>query len=209
MTDGGGCGCAAEPAGAAAGEIRAAAGDAEVTQRVGRVEALLEQVESLPDPARACALDLLSALLDLYGEGLGRVMRAVTVAHTPGQTALADQFASDDLVSHLLLLHGLHPWDVATRVHAGLERAGTALRGAAVESVEVDDAPGTAASVTVALSAGGGCGSTAETLRGVVEDVVRHAAPEVEHVDVRQAAKPQPLIPVESLTRRVNVWAGS
>ena len=55
------------------------------------------------------------ALLDLYGEGLARIVD-VAVA-TTAAAALAD----DELVAHLLLLHGLHPVPVEERVRGALD----------------------------------------------------------------------------------------
>ena len=49
--------------------------DSEARERVARVEALLDEVEALADPAaRDTALELVQALLDLYGEGLDRIV---------------------------------------------------------------------------------------------------------------------------------------
>ena len=75
---------------------------------------LLEQVEALPDPdARDIATELVQALLDLYGEALARMME-----HVPDAEALAD----DELISHLLMLHGIHPVPLEARVRGALGR---------------------------------------------------------------------------------------
>lgn len=158
-------------------------------ERVARVETLVERVEALPDgEARQAALDLVQALLDLYGTALERILAA---AGAP----LAATLAADDLVGHLLLLHGLHPDDPATRIAAALDRLRPRLRGAEAELVEVRD--GTA---RLRLRPARGGRATA-ALRAVVTEAVRDAAPEVEEVAVAEAAPDPVLIPVASLRR--------
>src|SRR3712207_933528 len=58
-------------------------------------------------------------LLELYGEGLARMMEVVAQGEECERTFKA--FTEDELISHLLLLHGLHPLDVETRVVQALE----------------------------------------------------------------------------------------
>jgi len=59
-------------------------------------------------------MEMVQALLDLYGEGLAR-----TIAPLDAETRRA--VADDELVAHLLLLHDLHPVPVETRVHEARE----------------------------------------------------------------------------------------
>ena len=109
-------------------------------EQIARVEGLLEALERLPDPAaRELATEVLGALLDLYGEGLGRIVE-VLAAHD-GDGALAEQLANDELVAHLLLLHGLHPVPVEERVRGALAEVLPYLEshGGAVELVAVED----------------------------------------------------------------------
>ena len=54
------------------------------------------------------------ALLELYGAGLERIVRQV------GKSS-ASALATDQLVEHLLLVHGLHPVSVEDRVRAALD----------------------------------------------------------------------------------------
>ncbi|GGT20603.1 hypothetical protein ACFFV7_14535 [Nonomuraea spiralis] len=122
--------------------------------RIGRIESLLERAEPP-------AVELAQALLDLYGEGLTRIMAAA-------DDDLAARLADDDVVAHLLLLHDLHPIDVRTRVE-------DALRGTGAEVVSVDGDL-----VRVRLDDGGCCSADA------ARRAVRDAAPEVERVEIVQ-----------------------
>ncbi|HZP40400.1 MAG TPA: NifU family protein [Candidatus Binatia bacterium] len=150
--------------------------DGEVRAEVARAEALLERVEALPDArARATAVDCVEALVRLYGEALARVMR-----HAEG-TPLAGALADDELVSHLLLVHGVHPVDVGTRVARALAEVRPYLRshGGNVELVEIRDG---VARVRLAGSCHG-CPSSRATLRAAIEDAVRRAAPDLDGVE--------------------------
>jgi Fe-S cluster biogenesis protein NfuA len=170
--------------------------DQQARARVQRVGTLLEQVESLPDlAARSMALELVQTCLELYGEGLARVVRHAGGA---GGDALAQALAADELVSHLLLLHGLHPLDARTRIARALQALEPRLRahGASVELLGVEG--GTA---RLRLHVGGGCGSSGATARAAVEDAVAEAAPDVERVEIEEPGPGPALIPAESLFR--------
>jgi hypothetical protein len=83
--------------------------DQMVRERVVQAERALAALEALPDPqSRDVGILAVQALLELYGEGLARM---VGHAARLGGAAIADAFAGDELVSHLLLLHGLEPPD--------------------------------------------------------------------------------------------------
>lgn len=152
--------------------------DSEVRERVAKVESLLAEVESLTDgTARATATDTVGALLELYGEGLARVM-----AHAGRSgTALAERIAGDDLVAHLLLLHGLHPDDVAERVRGALDRVRPHLQahGGDVELLGVADG---AVRLRLDGSVDGSLLSAA-SLQQSIEEAVHEAAPDVDRVE--------------------------
>ena len=156
--------------------------DTDVGERVARVEALLGQIESLPDRvAREAAMEMVQALLDLYGEGLAR-----TIAPLDAETRRA--VADDELVAHLLLLHDLHPVAVETRVHEALEGVRPYLdsHGGGVELMGVEDG-------VVRLRMFGscdGCPSSAMTLKLAIEDAIHKAAPDVVEVEAEGVSAP-------------------
>jgi Fe-S cluster biogenesis protein NfuA/nitrite reductase/ring-hydroxylating ferredoxin subunit len=147
---------------------------------VARIEGVLEDLEALVDPAaRALATEAVQALLDLYGEGLAHIL-----AHVPSPEALLD----DELVAHLLLLHGLHPVPVEQRVLGALDEVRPYLRshGGDVELLGVSDG---VAAVRLHGSCQG-CPSSAMTLKLAVEEAVARAAPDVERVEAEGGAAP-------------------
>ncbi|MCA1005189.1 NifU family protein [Rhodococcus hoagii] len=143
-----------------------------------RIEALLDAASAGGPVARERAEQLVREVVDLYGEALGRVL--TMTARTPG---LVDELARDELVSSVLLVSGLHPHDVETRVRTALDgvRPYLGSHGGDVELVDVTD------DGVVRLRLLGschGCPSSAVTLQLAVEGAVQAAAPETTAIEV-------------------------
>ncbi|HSL00389.1 MAG TPA: NifU family protein [Rubrobacteraceae bacterium] len=163
--------------------------EAGLQERVARVETLLGEIEALEDPnARATAAEMVQVLLELYGEGLARVMEVVAEGEERERAFAA--FAEDELISHLLLLHGLHPLDVQTRVLRALEEVSPYLRshGGGVELLGIE---GGVARVRLQGSCDG-CPSSAVTLKLAIEEAVQKAAPDLEGIEAEGVTDPQP-----------------
>jgi Fe-S cluster biogenesis protein NfuA/nitrite reductase/ring-hydroxylating ferredoxin subunit len=153
--------------------------DREARAAAARVEGLLGEVEAIADPAaRETALAAVQALVELYGEALARV----TARAGP------ESLISDELLSHLLIAHDLHPLPVGERVAAALNEVRPYLEshGGGVDLLGVEDG---VARIRLRGSCEG-CPSSAMTLKLAVEDAVRRAAPEIERVDAEDAASP-------------------
>ena len=158
---------------------------------IGQVEGLLGELESLADPtARDTALETVQAVLELYGSGLERIVESVG----PLQTTT---LASDELVGHLMLLHGLHPVPVEERVRDALEgvRPYLGSHGGDVELIGVIDG---VARVRMQGSCEG-CPASAMTLKLAIEDAVLKAAPDVDAVEAEEegAGAASPLLQIE------------
>ncbi len=147
---------------------------------IERVEGLLEELESVADPAaRDVALEAVQAVLELYGAGLERILDRVGGSD-------ARTLVDDELVEHLLLLHGLHPVAVEERVRAALDNVRPYLgsHGGDVELVRVSDG------VAVVRMQGSceGCPASAMTLKLAIEDAVLKNVPDVERVEAQDDA---------------------
>lgn len=174
-----------------------------------RIDALLEAVGGGAGPAgqaraRERAEELVRVVTDLYGAGLERLLEIVYDSGRLDDELLA-LIAADDLVASLLLVHGLHPYDVRTRVEQALEsvRPYLGTHGGDVELVEVDDAGAVRLRL---LGSCDGCPSSSVTLELAVQDAIEAAAPEVTSIQVETpAARPGAgaLIPVDSLRSRL------
>jgi Fe-S cluster biogenesis protein NfuA/nitrite reductase/ring-hydroxylating ferredoxin subunit len=148
------------------------------------IERLLEEIRasaSLPVWQRVD--ELMRAVVDLYGGGLGRIVSIVDAAGPAGH-GIAQQMADDELVASLLLVHGLHPDDLATRVQKALIRVRPYLgsHGGDVEVVTVDEQAG---GVRLRMTGScDGCPSSIITVKLAVEGAIREMAPEVISVEV-------------------------
>src|SRR5262245_38024060 len=106
-----------------------------------RLETLLREAEGFADPAaQAWTRQVVQAVLDLHGAGLGRLVGHLEAAGSAGAEIL-DACAGDDVVAGLLLLHGLHPLGVEARVRQALDQVRPYLRshGGDVELLGVTD----------------------------------------------------------------------
>jgi Fe-S cluster biogenesis protein NfuA len=162
---------------------------AELDRRLERVDELIQRLEAGADPSvRAATQELVATLMELHGAGLDRML--AMVRQSPDAAGLVQRMAADDLVQNLLLLHGLHPVDVETRVLEALEKTRPYLRshGGNVELVGVD------ADGTVRLRMQGschGCASSAVTLKLAIEKAVLEAAPDVTGIAVETEERPR------------------
>jgi Fe-S cluster biogenesis protein NfuA len=87
-----------------------------------RLQELLEQIQSHPNPAaRALLQECLQSLLAFYGDGLARILKLVQDAGPTGEKIL-ERLMHDHAVSGLLLIHGLHPVALETRLRGALEK---------------------------------------------------------------------------------------
>jgi Fe-S cluster biogenesis protein NfuA len=167
-----------------------------------RIERLLEASAASGPVARERAEELVLLVVELYGAGLERLL---DIAYEAG--ALTDDLlaalAKDDLVSGLLLVHGLHPYGAAERVEQALESVRPYFESHGGDMRLVDMSDGV---VTLQLIGScDGCASSTATLESTVEAAIRAAAPEVMRIDVQSpAAEPaRSVIPVDQLTSRL------
>jgi Fe-S cluster biogenesis protein NfuA/nitrite reductase/ring-hydroxylating ferredoxin subunit len=164
--------------------------DIAARELVGQVEGLLAQLEQLPDRvAREQANDTVAALLDLYGAALERIVEEVAAVDSEGRVAAA--LGEDELVSHVLLLHDLHPQPLEARVQEALDgvRPYLASHGGDVELQGVEDGV-----VRLALQGScSGCPSSTVTLKLAIEDAIQKAAPDVVEIVAAGVAPEAPV----------------
>jgi Fe-S cluster biogenesis protein NfuA len=168
-----------------------------------RIDSLLSALGTSGPVAQQRGEDLVALVTNLYGAGLERLLEVLADAGRLDATAL-DALASDELVSGLLLVHGLHPYDVTTRVAAALDSVRPYLgsHGGDVELLRIDDA----GVVTLRmLGTCDSCPSSTVTLQLAVEGAIQAAAPEITAIEVEPTARSTPgLISVESLRVRLD-----
>ncbi len=153
------------------------ADDKDFRDRVQRIGGLVQEIEAIADPAvRATTKELVQSLMDLHGAALDRTMEIVAQAGDPGME-LIDRLGRDPMVSSVLVLYGLHPEDLDSRVLKAIEKVKPQLRkqGAEVELLELHEGI-----VRLRVQTGEHtCGSTAKTVRATLEGAIYDAAPDL------------------------------
>lgn len=158
--------------------------------RAARIEELIQQVAAFPDPqARATTEELIQTLLGMYGEGLARILELTAQSEASGYE-LIETFASDELLSSLFLLHGLHPIDIETRIARALDEVRPYLKshGGNVELIKVEDG------IAYLRLEGSchGCPSSTITLKLAIEEAINKVAPDLDGIKVEGVVEPPP-----------------
>ncbi len=153
------------------------ADDKDFQMKIQRIGQLVGELENIVDPeARASAKALVQLVLDLHAAGFERVMEIVAKSGEPGLHTI-DELGGDPLVSSLLVLYGLHPLDLESRVVQAVEKVRPRVHkgGGELDLIGIE-------SGTVRLHlrvTGHACGSTGKTLKAMVEDALYEAAPDM------------------------------
>jgi Fe-S cluster biogenesis protein NfuA len=161
------------------------ADDSELRRQLSRMEGLLQGVERFKDPEDAAKTrEIVRTLMEFHGAAVGRMLEMLARDTAGGGEAGIHALARDELVAALLLLYGLHPLDLETRVLEALEKARPHLRshGGNVELLGIKEG-------VVRLRLQGschGCPSSAVTLRQTIENAVMEKAPDVAGIEVEE-----------------------
>ena len=149
----------------------------DVREDMQRIGGLVQEIESIADPAaRAATRDLVQSLMDLHGAVLEKTLDIVADAGEEGLNII-DRLGRDSLVSSVLILYGLHPEDIETRVVRAVDRLKPQLRkqGCEVELLGVNDG-----AIRLRVETGSHtCGSTAKTVQATLEETIYDAAPDL------------------------------
>jgi Fe-S cluster biogenesis protein NfuA len=144
---------------------------------IQRIGGLVQEIESIADPAvRAATKNLVQSLMDLHGGAFEKTLDIVAEAGDPGMNII-DRLGRDSLVSSVLILYGLHPEDVETRVAKAVEKIRPQLRKQGCE-VELQSATGGAIRLHVETGSHT-CGSTGKTVQATLEGAMYDAAPDL------------------------------
>jgi Fe-S cluster biogenesis protein NfuA len=146
-------------------------------QDIQRIGGLVQEIESIADPAiRATTKDLVQSLMDLHGAALEKALEIVAETGETGMSII-DRLGRDSLVSSVLILYGLHPEDLESRVVKAVDRVRQQLRkqGCEVELLGVNDG-----AIRMRVETGSHtCGSTAKTVQATLEAAMYDAAPDL------------------------------
>jgi Fe-S cluster biogenesis protein NfuA/nitrite reductase/ring-hydroxylating ferredoxin subunit len=150
------------------------------------VQKLQEQLDSSEDTAtRALAEKLVSAIVQMYGTGLGRILERLVESGAEGE-ALAVALADDPFLSTLLLIHDLHPVTLEARVGQALDsvRPYMESHGGNVELLSLSDG---IARIHLRGSCSD-CSASSVTLELAIKQALEEAAPDLEGLEVEGVA---------------------
>src|SRR6185437_10230976 len=93
-----------------------------------RIGGLVQEIDAIADPAvQAATKGLVQSLMDLHGAALEKALDIVADAGEPG-LGIIDRMGRDALVRSVLILYGLQPEDIETRVVKAVDRVRPQLR---------------------------------------------------------------------------------
>ena len=153
-----------------------------VNRAGSRIKELVEQIEALPhSPARVLFQECMESVLAFYGHGLERILQLAANAGPDGQKLYRD-LIQDNVVRGLLLIHDLHPVDIATRLRDALDRVRPYLEshGGNVELISlVDDVARLRLEGTCKS-----CASSAVTMELAIRHAIEEACPDLIRFEV-------------------------
>lgn len=158
------------------------------SQQVEGIQQLVDHLEKLPDPVlRALLHECLQSLLAFYGDGLARMLHAIEEAG-PEAAGIIKRLTADKVVSGLLIIHGLHPLDLASRVRAALDtvRPYMESHGGNVELIGLE---GEVARLRL-QGACKSCPSSAVTMELAVRRALEEACPDLLGLELEGVAAP-------------------
>ncbi len=166
---------------------------ADVEALMGRVQELEDALGQAADPATlALADELVSSLVELYGEGLRRIVERLDEAGPAGADVRA-ALADDGVVASLLLVHDLYPVDLETRVREALDtvRPYMESHGGDVELLGIE---GGVARLRLEGSCSG-CRASSATLELAIKQALDEHAPDLAGFEAEGAVEEEPAPP--------------
>lgn len=167
----------------------------EFQQRIARIESLTRALEGTSSPSvRALAKELTQAVMDLHGTAIERMLELIHAGGPQGM-AMIDSLAGDPLIGSLLVLYGLHPLDIRSRVEQALERLQPTFRKhqARVELTGVEDGVVHLRISPVANAASG------RAVKSAIEEMVYALAPDVARIEGLHTLGASELVEIQTL----------
>lgn len=148
-----------------------------IENQLARIGEIVEFLELSADPnARMIGKELLECVMTMHSSAIERILELITEAGEPGE-AIIRKCGRDEAVSGLLLLYGLHPESMSTRVMRALQNSHKLLdrHDATAELVSITED----GAVTVRLevkSRGCGAASLPDELKASIQDAAPDAS---------------------------------
>ena len=154
----------------------------------GRIEWLTAELDAVSDSrTRDLAEELVSAVLELHGEALGRVLELVDEAG-PAGAPIREALIDDGVVASILLIHDMYPVPLEERVAEALASVQPYMEshGGGVEVLSLQDG---VARLRLKGSCDG-CAASSATLELAIKKALMEAAPDLAGLEVEGAVDP-------------------
>lgn len=149
---------------------------------IQKIGGLLQEIESIADPAiRAATKELVQSIMDMHGAALSKALDIIADTGESGMEII-DRLGRDALVSSVLILYGIHPEELESRVVKAVDKIRPQLRkqGCEVELLGVNEG-----AIRLRVETGSHtCGSTAKTVRATLEGAMYDAAPDLASLQI-------------------------
>jgi Fe-S cluster biogenesis protein NfuA/nitrite reductase/ring-hydroxylating ferredoxin subunit len=170
----------------------------DVNQQKERIEELVQQIEQFPNPAmRSLLAESMEAALALHSSGLKRIFDLIDQTEGSAEEARKN-LLEDDFIKGLLVMHGLHPDDLETRLYKALDKIKPYMdsHGGSVEVLHIEEG---AATLKLEGSCDG-CPSSATTLELGIKQAIEEECPDLIALEVKGVADN----PLANEIRRIN-----
>ncbi len=147
-----------------------------------RIQEIIEEIDKLPNPAaRSLMHECVESVVSFYGIGLNRILQIIKRSGIDGQKPYHD-LINDTVVRGLLLIHGLHPVSLETRLQEALQKVRPYLEshGGNVEVLNFSDGFARLRFVGTCQS----CPSSAVTLELALRQAIEEACPDLAGFEV-------------------------
>jgi NifU-like domain len=181
------------------------AGEKEFQEKMRQLGTLVGELDQMPGAgSKVAARELVQLLMEVHGAALERMMNLVAESGVePGRpgSAIINRFGQDPIVRSLLLLYGLHPDTLETRVLQALDAVRGRLRkfDSEVKLVSIHEG-----AVQLRLhTSGHACGSTTRDLRAIVEGGIYDLVPDLASLTIL-GSEDEPsssFVPLENLLK--------
>ncbi|HEY1754915.1 MAG TPA: hypothetical protein VGG72_05935 [Bryobacteraceae bacterium] len=146
-------------------------------QRIARIEKLTRALDGTSDPAvRAWVKELTESVMNLNGTAIHRILE---VLHERGSADTIDTLGKDPLVRSVLVLYGLHPLDLKSRVIQVIERLEPTFRKYQVQ-VELTGVEDTVVRLKIGEVQNASAG---RAVKSAIEDEMYEVAPDVTRIE--------------------------
>lgn len=180
------------------------ASEKEFQEKMRQLGTLVGELDQMPGAgSKVATRELVQLLMEVHGAGLERMIELLSEPGVePGRpgSAIIHRFGQDPIVRSLLLLYGLHPDTLETRVLQALDALKGRLRkfDSEVKLVSIHDGV-----VQLRLQTGHARGSTIKDLRAIVEGGIYDFVPDLASLTIlaSEDEASSGFVPLQSLLR--------